>query len=240
MEVIGHRGAAALAPENTFASFDVALRLGVDAIETDVQSTSDGHLVLIHDDRLERTTNGEGLVCETPWAVLRELDAGGWFGPQYRGERIPELRPFLERYAQQIPIALEIKQAGVEMQSLETVQELGVLSRITFTSFHFDAVRLIKLRAPEARVGFLSHDVHADTVMRVMSARMEQFCPPARLLTPELVQAWKDLGLVVRAWGVKDPSLMQHAIDCGVDGMTVDFSHLLLKALGRPVPDWTA
>jgi glycerophosphoryl diester phosphodiesterase len=72
MQVIGHRGAAALAPENTWASFDVALDIGVDALETDVRATSDGVLVLLHDEHLDRTTNGQGLtVHTTPWSVVK-------------------------------------------------------------------------------------------------------------------------------------------------------------------------
>ncbi len=91
MQVIGHRGAAALAPENTWAGFDRALALGVDAIETDVQATSDGVLVLIHDLHLDRTTDGHGPVASTPWSALRELDAGSWFGQEYRGAQVPLL-----------------------------------------------------------------------------------------------------------------------------------------------------
>ena len=83
MQVIGHRGAAALAPENTWASFDRALSIGADAIETDVHSTSDGELVLIHDKNLSRTTDGSGVVHETPWSVVKGLDAGSWFSPDY-------------------------------------------------------------------------------------------------------------------------------------------------------------
>ncbi len=76
MQVIGHRGAATLAPENTWEGFDVALSVQVDAIETDIRETRDGELILMHDERLDRTTNGEGLVHMTPWSVIRTLDAG--------------------------------------------------------------------------------------------------------------------------------------------------------------------
>ena len=76
MQVIGHRGAAGLAPENTWESFDVALSLGVDAIETDIRATADGTLVLRHDAELERTTNGRGSLKDTTWEVVQTLDAG--------------------------------------------------------------------------------------------------------------------------------------------------------------------
>ncbi len=89
IQVIGHRGAAALAPENTWAGFDLALGLGVDAIETDVRATCDGVLVLLHDERLDRTTDGQGQVREMPWATVQRLDAGGWFDPRLRESWCP-------------------------------------------------------------------------------------------------------------------------------------------------------
>ncbi len=83
MKVIGHRGAAGLAPENTFAGFDLALGLGVDGIETDIQRTKDGQLVLFHADHLDKTTNGTGVLQETSWEELQQLDAGSWFDRRF-------------------------------------------------------------------------------------------------------------------------------------------------------------
>ncbi len=84
---IAHRGASAYAPENTFSAFDKALSLGVDQVELDVHFSEDGHIVVIHDDNLDRTTNGSGPVSGHTLAQLRSLDAGSWFGPEYGGER---------------------------------------------------------------------------------------------------------------------------------------------------------
>src|SRR5947207_7411297 len=98
MKVIGHRGAAGLAPENTFAGFDLALEIGVDGIETDVRKTKDGKLVLFYGDRLDRTTNGIGVLQETTWQELQYLDAGSWFDDKYAGQRIPLLQEALNRY----------------------------------------------------------------------------------------------------------------------------------------------
>ena len=233
MQVIGHRGAAALAPENTWIGFDRALALGVNAIETDVQATSDGVLVLIHDLRLDRTTDGQGLVAETPWSEVRGLDAGSWFDPQYRGARIPLLDETLARYGKRTHIALEIKQPGIEIEVLQRVKALELLDAVTFTSFDFTSVERIRRAESAAHVGFLTSDVSPASVARVLDAGLDQFCPPAEVLTPEWVSTWKLLGLNVRAWGVRTPALMQRAIDAGVDGMTVDFPDLLLEALGR-------
>jgi glycerophosphoryl diester phosphodiesterase len=231
MQVIGHRGAAALAPENTWAGFDRALELSVDAIETDVQATSDGVLVLFHDLLLDRTTDGQGPVAETPWSVVRELDAGSWFESKYRGARVPSLDDFLERYGSRTHIALEIKQPGVELEALRRVVELGLLKAVTFTSFDFEAVERIRHAEAEAAVGFLTSDISSASVARVLHAGFDQFCPPADAVTSDLVCGWKKLELNVRAWGVRTPALMHRAIEAGVDGMTVDFPDLLLQAL---------
>ena len=116
---------------------------------------------------------------------------------------------------------------------LEMVDRMGLLDRVTFTSFDFASVERIKAEMPASKVGFLTSDVGWSSVERVIEAGKDQFCPPATALTPELVSEWKALGLEVRAWKVKRVDLMERAIEAGVNGMTVDFSHLLLEALGR-------
>ena len=233
MQVIGHRGAAALAPENTWAGFDVALSLGVDAIETDIRATRDGELILIHDDTLNRTTNGSGLVHHAPWSVIKTLDAGSWFSETYRGTPVPRLRETLERYGQHTHFDLEIKQPGVEFEALKIVQDLSLQTAVTFTSFDFTVVQKLKTQAPDIQVGWLIADIDQDKIKTAIQSRLNQVCPPAKALSPELVSAWRELGLAVRAWGVSDPEVMRLALKAGVDGMTVDFPQLLLKALGR-------
>jgi len=241
MQVIGHRGAAALAPENTWESFDVALAMGVDAIETDIRATSDGELVLLHDERLDRTTDAPGLIVhQTPWSVVETLDAGSWFGEEFQGARVPRLVDTLEKYGSRVPLVLEVKQPRIALQVLTWVRNLNLLDSVTFTSFEFDAVANIKVKTCAAKVGFLTSDVGLHAVARTLEAHLDQFCPPASAVTSRLVSRWKNLGLEVRAWGVKDPTLMRRAVQAGVDGMTVDFPHLLLKELGRdhPCSNW--
>jgi len=233
IRVIGHRGAAALAPENTWAGFDLALALGVDAIETDVRATRDGVLVLLHDELLNRTTDGTGPVQETDWAAVQCLDAGAWFDARYAGEQIPALEATLARYGQRTHLVLEIKQEGVEAATLAMVRSAGLLERVTFTSFSFPIVAWLKSTCPEARAGYLSPEVGPEAVERAIEAGLDQFCPPAGSMTRTLVLDWQRRGLDVRAWGVRDVELMQRAVRAGVDGMTVDFPNLLLEALGR-------
>ena len=108
--VIGHRGAAAAAPENTLASLRKAKELGASWVEFDVKLTRDGVPILMHDERLERTTNGRGEVAQATLAELQELDAGGWFGPAFRGERVPTFEAALGLCAELgLGINVEIK-----------------------------------------------------------------------------------------------------------------------------------
>src|SRR5262247_3042575 len=96
--IIAHRGASSYAPENTIAAFDLALQMGAHHLELDVHLTCDDHLVVIHDDAVDRTTNGTGPVASQTLAVLQMLDAGAWFGEAFAGARIPTLADVLTRY----------------------------------------------------------------------------------------------------------------------------------------------
>jgi glycerophosphoryl diester phosphodiesterase len=233
MRVIGHRGAASLAPENTYAGFDLALQLGVDAIETDVQRTKDGTLVIFHDDRVERTTNGVGVLQQMTWKEVCGLDAGSWFHPRYKGQQIPLLTDFLQKYGRKTPIDLEVKQPGIEQEVLDIVSKHDLLDRVTFTSFDFPTAAHIKELAPQAKVGFLTADVSDEMIKRLTDAKITQFCPEANKVTKALVDKWRSEGLYIRVWGVKNIPIMKHAIGAEVDGMTVDFPHVLLDELGR-------
>jgi glycerophosphoryl diester phosphodiesterase len=233
MKVIGHRGAAGLAPENTFAGFNLALELGVDGIETDVQQSKDGQLVLFHGYLLDRTTNGTGVLRETRWEELQQLDAGSWFGSEFAGERVPLLMDALERYGARTSFDLEIKQMGIEYAVLNMVEEVGLLDRVTFTSRDFPIIRNIKEKNPSARVGYLTADFSEETIQQVIKTRIQCFCPRAAKITKQLVDYWRSLGLFVRACGVDSVELMKNAIEVDVDGMTFDFPDLLLKELGR-------
>ena len=98
MLILAHRGASGYAPENTLAAFDLARRMGANGIETDVQLSRDGVMVLVHDERVDRTTDGSGRVADLTWEQLARLDAGSWFAPAFAGQRIMQLAPFLDRY----------------------------------------------------------------------------------------------------------------------------------------------
>ncbi len=134
--VIAHRGASSYAPENTLAAFDLAIRMGVNHIELDVHSTGDGHVVVIHDDTVDRTTNGSGLVGSHKLAALQVLDAGSWFGDKFAEERIPTLGEVLERCKGRVHVHTEIKghAADLTRRTADSVRRHGMADQVTITA----------------------------------------------------------------------------------------------------------
>lgn len=226
MLVIAHRGASAYAPENTRAAFDLAIRMGSDQIETDVQVTRDGELVLIHDDLVDRTSDGLGPVADYTLAELRQLDFGTWFDPEGVPQRIVTLAEFRSEYLSRIPVCLEIKDplaADVLIRFLQS--EAHPEGRVQITSFSWSAV----LRAREALdypIGFLSRTFNEDLIERCTGRGFAQICPPVHLLDAALVEAAHRRGLTVRAWGVKQRSDVDRFFETGADGATTNW------------PDW--
>ncbi|HHW09311.1 MAG TPA: hypothetical protein GXX29_05000 [Firmicutes bacterium] len=235
--VIAHRGACDTAPENTLPAFREAMTIGSDGIETDVQMTKDGHLVLIHDARVDRTTNGEGLVSNFTLRELRALDAGSWFSKNFTGTTIPLLSELLDLCAGQIPLVIEIKAKGIEQLLKENIlhHPRGREANITFTSFSLDYLVALKGIWPEAHCGYLVREPSFNLVPGLRASGIRQICPPAKSLTSEAVEAWHKEGFTVRAWDVKTEDMVRHCAAIGVDGFTVNFPKKALIFLGKQV-----
>lgn len=133
-----HRGASAVCPENTMAAFRKGLELGATGIETDVQMTKDGGLVLIHDETLNRTTSGTGYVKDHTLAELLEVDAGSWFGPEFKDERLPLLEDLLDLLQGRDTILnIELKNGtflypGMEEKVIAAVRDFKMSDRVIF------------------------------------------------------------------------------------------------------------
>lgn len=233
--VIAHRGASSYAPENTFAAFDLAIRMGVHHIELDVEATSDGHIVVIHDDTVNRTTDGSGPVTNHTLAALQALDAGSWFGTKFAGERIPIFDEVLDRYKGQVHIHTEIKGRApyLSQRTADLVRQHGMVDQVTITSFQRARLEEIRAYAPELATGWLLPEVNDAAIARARDIGLRQICPRANTLTTELVNRLHAAGFVVRAWGVATEALMQQVVQAGADGMTVDFPDKLIAYLKR-------
>ncbi|HVL23648.1 MAG TPA: glycerophosphodiester phosphodiesterase family protein [Thermomicrobiales bacterium] len=226
MLTIAHRGASGYAPENTRAAFERAIEMGADMIETDVQLTLDGELVLIHDDLVDRTTDGQGPVADHTLAEIQALDAGSWLDPAYAGQRILTLAEFATEFLPRIPACLEIKDPLATAPLLDAVARLGIGDRVHITSFSWSALLPATMLHADLVYGYLSRTFNDDIIRRCVARGIVQICPPADLLTPELVAAAHEAGLVVRAWGVRDHAHVDRLFATGADGATVNW------------PDW--
>ena len=231
--VIAHRGASSYAPENTLAAFDLALQMGVRHIELDVHLTRDGHIVVIHDDTVDRTTSGSGPVTNQTWAELRALDAGSWFGAAFVGQRLPTFAEVLERYKGRVHIHTEIKghSASLSQQTVDVIRQHGMEAQVTMTSFQKVRLEEIRAYAPALPTGWLVGEVNDTIIAQARELGLTQICPRANTLTPELVHRLHAEGFVVRAWGVTTEEVMQQAVQVGVDGMTVNFPDTLMAYL---------
>jgi len=225
--VIGHRGAAGYAPENTMVAFERGIALRADAIELDVHPTADGHLVVIHDPTLNRTTNGTGLVAQHTLAQLRGLDAGSWFDPSFAGERIPTLREVLQWAHGRTKVVIEIKQGPIFYPNVEQllVAELdaaGMRGDVLVISFDHQSVRRVKELAPDIVTGVLYAGRMIDPVPLAKAANADALLPYWALLTKEEVDAAHAAGLMVSPWGGPEQDYCI-ILATGVDAVASDF-----------------
>jgi glycerophosphoryl diester phosphodiesterase len=242
--VIGHRGAAGEAPENTLDSFRRALADGAQILESDVHLTRDGVVVICHDAEVDRTTDGSGRIAELSFARLRELDAGYRFSPdggrsfpqRGRGLRIPSLREAFEALPQ-ARFNLELKAADPALAEacLDLVVEFARADRTLLTSA--DDATMERLRAAiRARGVPVAVGASAGDVLAFIRAALSQSTPPPGpmalqipedfagrpLVTADLVRAAHAHGLHVHVWTVNEPERMHRLLDLGVDGIITD------------------
>ena len=223
--IIAHRGASAYAPENTLAAFDKALDLGAADVEFDVHFSADGQVVVIHDDTVDRTTNGSGAVAALTLAQLKSLDAGSWFAAQFSEERIPTLVELLERYKDRLHFHIEVKGRAEHLseKTIDLVRDHGWLDSVTITSFQKERLEEARAYAPEIPAGWLAREVDESMIEQARRLRLAMICPHAGILDGELVDRLHQKGFIVRVWGVGDEDVMRRVVEAGADGMTVDF-----------------
>ncbi len=233
---IAHRGASALAPENTMAAFERAIDLGADVVELDLHLTRDGELVVIHDDTLDRTTDGRGPVHERSLEELKRLDAGRWFGQAFVGQRIPTLSEVLDRFAKKLPLALEVKAGstffpGIEERVVAALRQHSAIEQAAVASFDHFALRRLKEIEPTLRTAALlvGRPVPMSAIGGACAA--DAMALEASLVTKSEVEACRAAGLQLVVWVVNEPDQMRRFIGLGVDGIITDRPDLLRLAL---------
>jgi glycerophosphoryl diester phosphodiesterase len=261
MWVIAHRGASAVAPENTLAAFRRALEMGAGFIETDLQLTRDARIVALHDDTLNRTTNGSGAVSAKTLEQVRQLDAGAWFGRRRRakgtpkgaagsfaGERVPTIEEVLALGLERdVGLYLESKVAGhrgAEHVLVEALRAAGGVRRSVVMSFDTGVLKQVRRLDPLIVTGYLYETGAGSTssprqrpprgaLARALDAGARQLLPRADRVTAKLVTEAHQNDLKVVVWTVNDPKEMRRVITAGVDGIITNRPDVLVKLLGR-------
>lgn len=235
-----HRGAAGYYPENTMLAFAKALELGATGIETDVQMTKDGQLVLIHDETLQRTAGTAEWVKDLTLDEIKEHEAGSWFHPDYRGERIPALEELLKLVGGTDTILnLELKTGvvmypGIEQKVVDAVRRFGLAERVIISSFnHYSLVECKKIAPPDIRTGILYMEGLYEPWEYAKRVGADALHAYQYALTPELVAAAKQAGIVYHPFTVNDPKVMQALIGAGVAGIITDYPDRLAELLAK-------
>jgi glycerophosphoryl diester phosphodiesterase len=215
---IGHRGAAGLEPENTLRSFHRAAGEGADALELDLRVTRDGHLIVLHDPTVDRTTNGTGLAHVLTLAEVQELDGG-------MGERVPTFRKVLE--TTNLPIYAELKVVEAVEPLASLILEEEIAERLTPISFDAEALHQVKHDLPDLPVGLLFSGTPLEAAECARSVGADLVSLEAVHLSVEAVERCRRAGFKVTAWTVNKPKQMRQVMGLGVDGIVTDRPDLL-------------
>lgn len=226
-----HRGASEYYPENTISSFAAGIDMGANGIETDVQRTKDGIIVIYHDDSTKEKIGFEGSIADYTWEELRAARVrNNAYG---REDCLVTFEDFLKYFGwRDLTFAIELKVLGVAKDTIDLLKKYGVYKKAIITSFYYDALIEAREYDKEIRLGWLYVNHTADTMKKLLAIDAYQACPMAEKITPEILDEIYANGLECRTWGITDTKIMKRAVDMGVNGgMTVNFPDKLTEYL---------
>lgn len=232
---IAHRGSSGTSPENTRTAFEKAIEAGVDMIEMDCQLSQDGHVVVIHDECLDRTAGVKGLVREKTLKQLKRLDVGTWFQSSFKGERILTLEEVMEIVVDKVDLNLEIKHIpagsyGIELKILFVINYYNYLERSILSSFDYRSLSRVRELAPKARIGVLyDTETREDPFEKAGELEAYSLHVQKELLTPELLEKARRMGLSTFVWTVNEVAEMEEFLSMGVQGIISDFPEKFWK-----------
>ncbi len=236
--IFAHRGASAHAPENTLAAFTLAIRQGADAIELDAKLSADGQMVVIHDQTVDRTTDGTGKVNHLTLAQLKKLDAGSFFDVAYRGEPIPTLEEVLQAAGFAVYTNIELTNYAAPFDTLpikvaRLVKQLRLEKRVLFSSFNPLALIRAHRILPEVPIGLLAFPGFSGAWARSWLGNLvphQALHPAARDVTEKLVQRVHHQKRKIFVWTVNEPIEMHRLFSLKVDGIFTDDPQLARQA----------
>jgi glycerophosphoryl diester phosphodiesterase len=229
--IVGHRGAPNMAPENTIPSFLKAIEIGVNIIELDVRRTGDGAIVVIHDDRVDRTTDGIGSVKDLTLDGIKKLDAGSWFSPAFKGTKVPTLEEALAAIDGKAVARIELKDGGLEEGISSLVMELGLKEEVEVASFELARIRKFRELCPAVPGVAISTAFES----QFLHSSIESYSNAVAILVRRFGEA--DVfkthvhGLTFDAWPVDDVTLARDIVSLRVDSITSNRPSEILKCL---------
>ncbi len=233
MEIIAHRGASGYAPENTLLSFKKAIEMGSHAVEFDVQMTADGKLVVIHDETLERTTDGKGFVIYSNYDYIKGLSAGKWFGAAYEDERVPTLEEVLDLYNNKTSIHLEIKKMFIDKRNIEdkiydTLKNVGMLENVKISSFNHRTLKYMSDNY-DLEIGMLTASgmVEVDKYINNSGIRVSSINPSGEYVDEEFVKVCHDNNYKVYSYTVNEQVVAKKFQEFGVDGIYTNYPNIM-------------
>jgi glycerophosphoryl diester phosphodiesterase len=242
--VIAHRGFSGAAPENTLAAFRKAIEIGSDMIELDIHLSKDGRIVVIHDETLERTTNGRGKVVDHTLTDLKKLDAGSPFGGQFAGERIPTLEEVLDLAKGRVLVNIEIKNPTHEQypitalayKSLQAVKKAKMLDRVIFSSFNPVSLEHIQKKEPRAGVALLFHRPWNSFLEMTSGKKYEVLNLRNIHLNKEKISQVHREGMKVNVYTVNTEEELEQFVRWGADGIITNYPDRLIRILKTTSP----
>jgi glycerophosphoryl diester phosphodiesterase len=222
VRVTAHRGNARTAPENTLSAVRKSIESGADYAEIDVQLTSDGVIMLLHDRDLKRVASDPRRIADVTYADVRKLDVGSWFGPAFAGERVPTLAEVIDLAKGKIKLNIELKFYSRDRQLARDVARLirdkQFLGDCIITSLDFDALPVAQAEAPGVRTGLIIATALGD----VSRLKLDAISVRAGALTNEMIRRAHRANKEVHVWSVKDPREMARLIQRGADNLITD------------------
>lgn len=227
-QIIAHRGASEIAPENTLPAFELAHRLGAESIETDIHLTKDQIPILIHDPSLERTTNGKGLIKDFTFAELRNLDAGMWFSKQYAKTRLISLEQFLQWIKpKQMTLNLELKNVKFRYQHLEELvyeqlEHFSLEDRTIISTFNPESIKHMASFNKDISLALLRSKKHRHLCKYAAKLGAQSIHINYRLLNQSLIKQCEQLQMKVRVYTVNKYEQIMRCFQFGCHGVITD------------------
>jgi glycerophosphoryl diester phosphodiesterase len=213
------------------AAFRKALEIGVDAVECDVHCTKDGHVIIMHDNNLNRTTNMDGFIAEMTLAEIKKADAGSWFDPKFAGETIPTLTDLLHLTKGTVITVIEIKQENIADKVIKNIEDTNAVGEVVLISFHASALKEAQEINPHIPRALLIGGVEPlsemspilDTIHRAAEVGAGTLNLASKIITPQLVKEARLRGIGVWAWTVDDEAEIKKLLAMGVTGITSNY-----------------